>query len=233
MTTHLLPMGGGGYHGPIGGPSRLMLYFLGLTGKKHPKVCMIPTASGDKPDTVNQFLHIFNKYGAHPNYLSLFSLPTNDLEDWLMDFDAIFVSGGNTKSMLGVWREWQLDRLLKQAWERGIVISGGSAGANCWYEQNQTDSFAVGFDPLPGLGWVPGSCCPHYSDEKGWRPAYLDFVRTGQLCAGYGISNRAAIHYIDGQFHAAVIEWDQAGVFRVERAADGAVTETKLEARMV
>ena len=233
MTTHLLPMGGGGYYGPKGGPSRLMLYFLKLTRKKHPKVCLIPTATGDKPETIHQFMHCINHFGAHPNYLSLFSLPTNDLEDWLMDFDAVYVSGGNTKTMLGAWREWKLDRLLIRAWKRGIVMSGSSAGANCWYENNLTDSYATGFDALPGMGVVPGSCCPHYADEKGWRPAYLDMVKRGKLKNGFGMSNRASIHYVNGTFHEALIEFEEAGVYRVERKGNRGVTETKLEARMV
>lgn len=233
MTSHLFAMGGGGYYGPQGGPNRMLLEVLRTTGKRFPKICLIPTAGGDKPEGIHLFVDCLNRMGAHPNYLSLYSTPTRDLEAWLMDFDAVFISGGNTRNLLGIWREWELDKLLIKAWQAGVVISGGSAGANCWFEESNSDFIAGEFNPLKCLGVLKGSFCPHYGDEKNRRQSHLDMVREGRIMAGLAASDRAAAHYVDGVFHEALVEWDQAGLYAVKREADGSVSETRLPARTV
>jgi peptidase E len=233
MASHLFAIGGGGYYGPQGGPNRMILEILRTTGKRYPKICLVPTAQGDKPDSINEFVHVMNRMGAHPNFLALQAVPTKDLEPWLMDFDAVFVGGGNTRNLVALWKEWELDRILVKAWREGVVISGASAGANCWFEQSSSDFIPGEFNPLKGLGVLKGSFCPHYADEKGRRQSYLDMVKEGQLLAGFAASDRAAAHYVDGVFHEALIEWDQAGVYQVKREAGGQVSETKLPARVV
>jgi len=124
MPAHLFTIGGCGYYGPKGGPNRMLLEVLKTTGKRFPKVCLVPTAGGDKPESVNEFVQVINRMGAHPNFLSLYAVPTRDLESWLMDFDAVYVSGGNTRNLLALWREWQLDTLLVKAMKAGVVVSG-------------------------------------------------------------------------------------------------------------
>ena len=151
MTTHILA-GGGGCYGAKGGPAPIMQYFLKLTRKRFPKVCLIPTALGDRPDTVRDFLYGFNNLGAHMDFLALYHVPTRDLEDFVLDFDAVFVSGGNTKNMLELWRAWGLDRILKKAWKHGVVMGGASAGGICWFEQGSSDFWPNEFNPLDGMG---------------------------------------------------------------------------------
>jgi dipeptidase E len=233
MASHLFAIGGGGYCGPQGGPNRMFLEVLRTTGRKYPKICLIPTAGGDKPETVNEFVAAMNRMCAHPDFLALYHIPTRDLEDWVMDFDAVYVSGGNTRNLLALWKEWNLDRILINAWKRGVVISGASAGANCWFAQSSSDFIPGEFNPIAGLGVLKGSCCPHYSEEKGRRESYLKMVQDGSLQPGYGISDRAALHYVEGELKEALVEWDMAGVYYVLRDASGAAVETKMPARTV
>jgi len=233
MTSHLFAIGGGGYYGPQGGPNRMLLEVLRTTGKRFPKICLIPTASGDRPESILEFTQVFNRMPAHPNYLSLYAVPTRDIESFVMDFDAVFVSGGNTKNLMALWREWELDRILAKAWRAGVVISGTSAGANCWFEQSSSDYIPGEFNPIAGFGMMKGSCCPHYSDDKGRRASYIDMVKSQRIGSGYGISDRAAVHYVDGQMTEALVEHDLASVCHLHREADGSVSETRLPARNV
>lgn len=233
MTSHLFAMGGGSYVGPNGGPSPMFRHILSHTGKKHPKVCYIPTASADKRDSVTDFVYGMNRLRAHPNFLSLYSTPSADLESWIMEFDAVFVAGGNTRNLLALWREWKLDVALKNAWQRGVVMFGGSAGAICWYEQGNSDFIADQLNPIDALGWLPGSVCPHYGDEKARRQSYHAMVADGRLKPGYGLSDRGVLHYVDGKLHEPLIEHPDFGVFQVDRTADGKAVETKLNARLI
>lgn len=233
MPTHLFAIGGGGYCGPQGGASRLLLEILRTTGKKFPKVCLIPTATGDKPETIHAFVEAFNHMGAHPNYLSLYHLPTKDLEDWVLDFDAIYTAGGNTKNLLALWKAWRLDTLLLQAWRRGVVISGASTGAICRFEQCSSDFIPGEFNPFEGLGTLKGSCCPHFEPASARRASYLEMVQDGRLRPGYGVPDRAALHYVDGELAETPIEPDAAGVYRVEPGPAGTPRETRLPSRTV
>lgn len=233
MHTNILAIGGGGYCGPIGGPSPIIRYFLDLTKKKYPKVCFLPTAAADSHESVSAFIDAMNRMQAHPNYLQLFHPPTSDIESFVMDFDAVYVSGGHTKNMLALWREWSLDKILIKAWRKGIVMGGASAGAICWFEQGCTDSITEGFDPLlNGLGILKGSFGPHYGHQRGrWRKEYMEMVRTGKLTAGYGVTDRAALHYVDGKLAHIVAESEDAAVYRIKKEKNGEVSESpqKLE----
>jgi dipeptidase E len=233
MNTHILAMGGGGWCGPKGGPSPMLKYFLKLTGKQFPKVCLIPTATGDRAETVHEWTYAINRLGAHPNFLSLYHIPSRDIESFVMDFDAIYVSGGNTKNLLALWREWDLDTILKKAWKRGVVLGGASAGGICWFEQGSTDSWPNEYNPLDAMGWLTGSFCPHFTGEKGRRESYLAMVADGRLKDGYGVTDRAALHYVNGRLKAAVGEWEEAAVFRIRRTGKGAIKETGIALRFL
>ena len=233
MATHLYALGGGGYYGPKGGPNRMMQHILRATGKRYPKVCLVPTAGGDNAESIHTFVDCMNRMQAHPNFLALYHVPARDLEDFVLDFDAIYVSGGNTLNLLALWQAWQLDRILIKALERGVILFGASAGANCWYEQSSSDFVPGEFNPLKGLGLLPGSFCPHYSDEKGRRASYHAMIEDGRLPPGYGVSDRAALHYVDGKMNEVLLEWEEAAAFRVERDESGGIRETRLPARTV
>jgi len=105
--------------------------------------------------------------------------------------DVIWVGGGNTASLLAVWRAHGLDLVLREAWEQGVVLCGVSAGMNCWFEGSTTDSFGPTLAPLKdGLGILAGSCCPHYDSNEQRRPIYRGAVDRGELGPGYAADAR-------------------------------------------
>jgi peptidase E len=222
-------MGSGGYHGPIGGPSPILRYFVDLTGKKNPRVCFLPTAGGDNKDAVNNFVQTMYTLGVHAGYLLLFNPPTWNLEEYLADYDAILCSGGHTRNMVALWREWNLDQILTRAWKRGVVLGGGSAGALCWYEQGITDSVYDSFEPMyNGLGLCKGSFCPHYAHPRGrWRAGYMEMVQTGKLVPGYACTDRAALHYINDKVAHKIVESPDAAIYWVKK--DGQEVKQEVE----
>ena len=142
-------------------PDNLLLdrYVLQHARVAHPTVCFLPTASGDADSYIVKFYAAFSTLACRPRHLSLFHQP-RDLAGFVGECDVIYVGGGNTRNMLAIWRSCHLDTLLRQAWEKGTVLCGLSAGAICWFEYGHTDS-AGSLDPLECLGFLPGSCTPH------------------------------------------------------------------------
>jgi dipeptidase E len=169
-------------------------YCLDATGKTNPKVCFIPTASGDSEEFLLRFYTAFARYACQPSHLAFFRRPRpgaislTDIEQQLLNQDLIYVGGGNTRSMLAVWREWQLDEILKKAWRAGILLSGMSAGSICWFEYGASDLvFAGELRPLPGLGLIGGSCTPHYDGEPNRRPNLHQLIKSGEIPAGFAL----------------------------------------------
>ena len=107
----------------------------------------------------------------------------------------MFVGGGNTKSALAVWREWGLDTALRKAWNAGVLLSGMSAGALCWFENGPF--WGAGLRPLACLGWLPGACCVHYSDEPERRKRLHGEIAAGTLASCIAIDDGAAVLYSD------------------------------------
>lgn len=158
---HIVAMGGGGF---LMEPDNPLLdqYILGLVNKPQPQVCFVPTASGDSGLSIVRFYSAFLKFSCSPCHLSLFNLPDSDLRDFVMNQDIIYVGGGNTKSLLALWREWKLDHILKQAWQQGTILCGLSAGSLCWFEAGVSNYLGKTLQPLQCLGFLKGSHCPHY-----------------------------------------------------------------------
>jgi peptidase E len=225
----IITMGGGGFSME---PDNLALdrYIIEQTGKERPAVCFLSQASGEARDYIINFYTAFTQLDCHPSHLSLFSPHTAEIEDYLMGQDVIYVGGGNTKSMLALWREWGLDRILKQAAANGTVLAGVSAGAICWFEAGTTDSIPGELSVLPCLGYLPGSCSPHYDGEAERRPAYQRMIAAGQVIPGHAFDDGAAGHFIDGQLQQVVSSRPHASGYRVERNGDEAA-ETPLATR--
>jgi peptidase E len=186
-------------------------------------VCFIGTAHGDADGGRLRFYAGFSRFSCRPTHLPLFARTPRDLESFVLEQDAIFVGGGNTRSMLAVWRDWGLDRHLRRAWERGVVLGGVSAGAICWFEQGVTDAVAGALTALDGLGLLAGSCCPHYDSERERRPTFRRLIARGALAAGVAADDGAALHYVDGRLWRAVSSRPRAGAYRVRRIAGRAV----------
>jgi peptidase E len=226
-VKQIIAMGGGGFSMEPGNPA-MDRYIRDQSGKAHPKVCFLPTAGGESPEYIIRFYEAFTALECHPSHLSLFSLPTADLASFLLEKDIIYVGGGNTKSMLALWREWRLDEILRQAWEAGVVLAGLSAGAICWFEQGVTDSVPGQFGPLDCLGYLEGSCCPHYDAETERRPAYHRLLRTGAIEPGYALDDGAALHFIGESLHRVVTSRPEAQAHAVKVVA-GDIREQSLE----
>ncbi len=165
-----------------------------------------------------------------PSFLSLFTPNTRDIESFLLNQDVIYVGGGNTKTMLAIWCEWQVDKILQKAYNQGVILAGVSAGAICWFEQGLTDSIPETITILPCLGFLPGSCAPHYDGEANRRPRYHQLIAEGTILPGYGIEDSAAIHFIAGQVAAVVSSVDGKQAYKVEGHRDQ-VIESSLETR--
>ena len=225
----IIAMGGGGFSME---PDNLALdrYVLRQTQKPVPSVCFLPTASADSESYCLRFLAAFSTFECRPSYMSLFKLPTKDIEGFLLSNDVIYVGGGNTKSMLALWREWGLDVILRKAWEQGVVLAGLSAGAICWFEQGITDSIPGDLTALPCLGLLAGSCCPHYDGEAERRPQYHRLLGEGIVESGYALDDGAAVHFLNDSIHEAVSSRPHARAYYV-RHDNGQVTEQPLPIR--
>lgn len=202
-------------------------YILQQAKKDTPKICFIPTASGDAEGYVNNFYRFFEKQSCEPSHLSLFRPPTRDLESFVLEKDIIYVGGGSTKNLVALWKEWGLDSILRKAWEKGIVLAGISAGSICWFEEGVTDSYGDQLEPIKALGFLPGSNCPHYDGEADRRPAYHRLVGAGQLQGGVAADDGVAIHFIDQEIHKIVSSRPLAKAYSV--TWDGRVVETELD----
>ncbi len=208
----------------------LVKYFLDLTRRRNPKVLYIGTATGDSEVGRLRFYAGFSQFACRPSHLPLFARTPRDLETLVMAQDAIFVGGGNTRSMLAVWRDWRLDIYLKAAWESGVVLGGGSAGSICWFEHGVTDSIAGPLTALPCLGFLPGSNCPHYDSELRRRPTFQKLIAGGRVSNGLAADDGVALHFIGRKLANAVSNRPRAKGYSVTRSGRAAV-EKRLPTR--
>ena len=192
MDKQIIAIGGGGF-GRNPGDGVIEQYILDQTGKEKPNICFIPTATGDNEAYKVNYYSTFSKLDCNPIHLDFFKR-TPDLEQLIPQQDAIFVGGGNTKSMLAVWKDWNLDKLLKDAYEKGVVMSGVSAGANCWFERAVVDSWEEDLRVIDCMGFVKGNCCPHYDEEPQRRPAVKKFLEDGIVDSFYSVEGNCALH---------------------------------------
>ena len=194
-------------------------YVLGLTGRESPSICFVGTASGDAESYIARFYAAFRQLPCTPTHLSLFSPPTADLRSFVLSQHVIYVGGGNTKNLIALWREWSLDEIMRDAWQRGIVLSGLSAGSICWFEQGTTDSIPGPLTVLPCLGFLHGSNCPHYDGEPERRPSYPRFIAQGAIANGRAADDGVALHFVGQSLARVVSSRPQARAYRVERVA--------------
>ncbi len=213
-------------------------FVLSLSPKAQPRVCFLPTASGDGAGHVARFYRAFSGR-CLPTDLTLFEsavLPrrpalSRDLESFVSEQDIFYVGGGNTLHLLALWRAHGLDRLLRRAWMSGAILSGVSAGMICWFQASMTDSFGGVARLDDGLGLLEGSACPHYDGEVERRPAYHRALAEG-LRAGYAADDGAALHFVGRDFAGAVSSRRNAQAYRVA-LRDGQVVEEPIATRFL
>uniref|UniRef100_UPI0031E068E4 Type 1 glutamine amidotransferase-like domain-containing protein n=1 Tax=Streptomyces hawaiiensis TaxID=67305 RepID=UPI0031E068E4 len=200
-----------------------------------PKVCFVPTASGDAPAYIDQFLRAFEPRDCEPSVLPLFrrELDDDSLRTSLLSQDVVYVGGGNTANLLAVWRAHGVDRILRDAYDRGTLLCGISAGANCWAEGSLTDSFGPLTSLRDGLGLLPGSVCPHYDSEPGRRTSYLEAVAAGMLPPGWAVEDGVGALFVDGRLEEAVSTTPRARLYRVEADGGNGPGERVLSGRLL
>ncbi len=177
-----------------------------------PKICVIPTPTGDAESVIAAFDEAYAEV-ALTYHLAPFrkpranSIPLSDIANGLRTMDAVFVTGGNTKSALGVWKEWGIDRDLRTAYDHGVLIAGMSAGASAWFEFGFSDSYHDGYRALPCLGWIAGGFCPHFNGENQIRATKLrEAVDSGEMPRTIAVDDYAAVLFEDGAA-VQVIAW--------------------------
>jgi dipeptidase E len=227
----IVAVGGGGFVSTPDSP--LIGYILGLARRERPSVCFVPTAGGDALPYVAQFYRTCTGFDCEPTDLPLFNRTGEDVREKLLGADVIWVGGGNTANLLAVWRTHGVDGAMREAWESGAVLSGSSAGMICWFEASITDSFGLQLDALDdGLGFLPGSACPHYDGEERRRPVYRSAVASG-FPAGYAADDQAALRFDGTELAECVAARAGASAWRVERDGSGAVIERALPTRLL
>jgi len=210
-TRRLIVLGGGGFM-MEGGFSPIDRYLVESGGVTRPRICLIATPVGDAESVVAAFEDAYRDI-AEPWVLAPFrkvranGIPLNDIEAGLCHMHVVFVSGGNTRSALAVWREWGIDTALRRAYERGVVISGMSAGGAMWFTQTWSDSTGVAYAPLTTLGWLPHGFCPHFGAEGGARASSLiKAVREGVMPATMAVDDYCAVEFVD-EAPQLVLSW--------------------------
>jgi dipeptidase E len=228
---HVVAMGGGGF---LMEPENPLLdeFVLSIARSARPRVCFVPTASGDADGAITQFYRAFCALDCKAGDLPLFERRIEDLRSFVLRQDVVYVGGGNTASMLAVWRAHGLDRVLAEAWHEGVLLCGVSAGMNCWFSESVTDSFALSRLAAlnDGLGLLAGSCCPHYDGEPQRRPTYHRLVGAGELAGGWAADDGAALVFAGAELVEVVSSRPGAAAYRVELDETG-VRERRLPSR--
>lgn len=224
----IVAFGGGGFSMESGNPL-LDDYVLGLAGERaaQPRVCFLPTASGDADHYVVRFYRAFPAARCEPSHVSLFRREQGpaDLREHLLAQDLIYVGGGSVVSMLGAWRAHGLDEVLREAWERGVVLCGLSAGSLCWFAE-AVSGFHGPPRQVAGLGLLPFSNCVHYEPGAGRRRAYRELLSAGMRC-GYAAEDGAALHFVGTELHRVVASRPNARGYRLD-VVDDRVVEMRI-----
>ena len=202
----------------------LLEHTLGLARGR--RALYVPTASADNAaGTIGWYERLRDR--AELTHVNFFPWPPPDLRELVLAQDIVLVSGGNTANALAIWRLHGFDRILREAWQEGILLTGWSAGMICWFEQGVTDSFGPQLAAMDCLGFLPGSACPHYDGEERRRPVYTQLVADG-LEAGIAADDDVGLHFAGAELREVVTSRVGATAYRVTREG-----EQPLEARLL
>jgi peptidase E len=222
----IVAFGGGGFSMEAGNPL-LDDYVIGLAARRRPKVCFLPTASGDADHYITRFYRSFCASRCEPSHVSLFrrDSPIQEAREHLLSRDVIYVGGGSVISMLGAWRAHGLDATLREAWESGVILCGLSAGSLCWFAEGVT---AFHGEPvaIEGLAFLPGSNCVHFDAGAGRGAAYRQFLAEG-MCQGYAAEDGTALHFVGERLLRVVTSRPGARAYRM-RCQGGRVVRRAL-----
>ena len=206
-------------------------YMAALTGKRRPRLCYLPTASADSATSMCDFYASCAPLDVEPHVQATFIESLTQTKGWdevFLSMDGIVVSGGNTLNQQAIWRAQGIDAVLREAWDRGIVLGGASAGSLCWFEEGTTDSRPKALSIVKCLGFLRGSHSPHYDAEPGRRPLYQRLITSGEMKPGYACDNDAGIYFEDNEVKRVVSSRAGAKVYQVS-VVNGMVVERVME----
>ena len=222
-TPRIVALGGHEFR-PRPGDLAIVRHLLDLTGAERPRVCLLPTASGDPQEGIGSFHTVLGSHECEPSHISLFRLERErvDLREHLLEQDLIYVAGGSMLNLIAIWRAHGLGRILAEAWKRGVLLAGQSAGAMCWFEFGITASSGR---PVParGLGLLPGTLSVHHGRDPQRRAALLDEIASRELPGGYALDDGAGLLFEGTRPVEAFAGTRGARVVPVEREGAGAV----------
>jgi len=229
QATRKILIAGGGFG------TTFIRFMASLTGKKRPRLCYLPTASADSPSGIIRWYENCAELDVAPfvqeSFINSYSMGRS-WEDVFLSMDGIVVSGGNTLNQQAIWRAQGIDEVLREAWDRGIVLGGASAGSLCWFEEGTTDSRPQELTKVECLGFIRGSHSPHYDGEEQRRPTYHRLIASGVLKPGYACDNDAGIYFEDNEVRRVVRTREGANCYYVSLRG-GEVVEERLEAEMI
>ena len=194
VATRKILIAGGNYG------EAFVRYMASLTGKTRARLCYLPTASADRADGIIAWYRTCAPLDVMPFVQESFVASDRQTKGWdevLLSMDGIVVSGGNTLNQQAIWKAQGIDLVLKEAWDRGIVLGGASAGSLCWFEEGTTDSRPKELTTVKCLGFLKGSHSPHYDREPKRRPLYQKLIGSGEMKPGYACDNDAGIYFED------------------------------------
>jgi len=207
-----------------------------LTGKERPKICYLPTASGDSEQAIIRWYELVHDLSVEPYVQKVWISSYNQKESFesvLLSMDAIVVGGGNTLNMMAIWKVQGIDVALKKALEKGIVLAGGSAGSLCWFNNGTTDSRPKELTVVDGLGFLPFSHSPHYHSEEYRRPLYHKNIESGIFKAGYAMDDYSGVIFKNGKpFKVVSTDPTKYNSYFVSMK-DGKLVEEKLVAEII
>ncbi|MFZ6665717.1 Type 1 glutamine amidotransferase-like domain-containing protein [Peijinzhouia sedimentorum] len=205
-------------------------YVAALTEKEYPRICFLPTATGDASGYVMRWFENCADLPIRPfvqrSFISSYNQKAS-FEDVFTSMDAILVGGGNTLNMMAIWKAQGMDIALRKAYEKGVVLGGGSAGSLCWFDHGTTDSRPGELSTVEGLGFISGSHCPHYDSEGDRKPLYWSKIKSGEYKPGYACDDKAGIYFENEEVKQAVALNDKSNAYFVDLVI-GEIEETVL-----
>jgi len=195
IEKKIIAIGGGGFTHQL--DASLDQFVIDQSKKTKNKIGFLATASKDDENKINLF---YKRYKNTRSELSHFNLTSalDGFSEWIINKDIIYIGGGNTVFMLNIWKKNKLESIFKNAYEKGIILSGVSAGAVCWFDWILSDSAGPGFNPLRGINLISGSCTPHSSNFERINQFESD-IKNNKLPQGIAIDDGVAVVFIDGK----------------------------------
>lgn len=222
QATPRILIAGGGFG------TAFIRYMAELTGKARPRLCYLPTASADRESGIVSWYQNCAPLDVEPHHQISFIASYRQEQSWeevFLSMDGIVVSGGNTLNQQAIWRAQGIDEVLREAWNRGVVLGGASAGSLCWFEEGTTDSRPKELTRVECLGLLAGSHSPHYDAEPERRPTYHRLIRDGVLKSGWACDNDAGILFEGTEAARYVSTRAEARVYYVDLIG-GEIVET-------